>query len=271
MARRHRVALALLIGCAIAGCYKPNVRDGGLLCADAGVCPEGFHCAPDGTCHKGPKMACPAASPHIAPLCQPSSGSPCDPICQGGCECGRCNLVGTGLMCVPPGTKQRGDVCDVANDNCAPGNTCLAYCGAGKPARCYRFCGKGDVQDPSLCGGNNCDISVNPGGQPEWKVCEPPLESCNPIGDNNDCVAPTTYGCYVGPTGEPVCDCRGTVPGGAVCGFYNACLPGFSCLALQAGQDALCFKTCLLLTPDCPAATTCTPLPGNDTYGFCRP
>ena len=36
-----------------AGCYKPNIVDGGLRCADGGVCPEGFHCAGDGLCREG--------------------------------------------------------------------------------------------------------------------------------------------------------------------------------------------------------------------------
>ena len=215
-------------------------------------------------------MVCQGSSPRIDPICPTTLGSDCDPICQGGCECGRCNLVGNALMCMPVGTKKRGEVCDVANDNCVPGNVCIAYCGAGKPARCYRFCSKGATTDHSLCGGNNCDVPANPGGQPEWMVCEPPLEGCNPIGDNNDCAEPSTYGCYVGPTGSPVCDCRGTTPDDGVCGPYNSCVPGFSCVQLRPGEPALCVRTCRLTGSDCPGGAPCNQLPGNDTFGFCR-
>jgi hypothetical protein len=44
-------ALAVLLA---AGCYSANVPDGKLKCSADGKCPEGFHCASDGTCwHNG--------------------------------------------------------------------------------------------------------------------------------------------------------------------------------------------------------------------------
>jgi hypothetical protein len=166
-----------------------------------------------------------------------------------------------------PGTKKRGDICNAGADDCAPGNICINYCGGSKGARCYRFCGQGAAVDHNLCGGNRCDISVNPGSQPDWIVCEPPFETCDPIGDNRDCPEPSTYGCYVSQAGSPVCDCRGTYPEGGMCGPYNSCLPGFSCVQLASGTA--CYKTCRLNGSDCPPSATCTSV-GNDTFGFCR-
>ena len=64
----HRALAAWAILVAVmspgAGCFKPTIQDGGLLCAggaDGGVCPEGFHCSANGTCRKGPKVTCPPA------------------------------------------------------------------------------------------------------------------------------------------------------------------------------------------------------------------
>jgi hypothetical protein len=216
-------------------------------------------------------MVCQPSSPHVAPLpmCTPMPGTDCDPICQSRCECGRCNLVGTSLTCVPPGTKKRGELCNAASDDCAPGNVCVNYCGVDKGGRCYRFCGKGQTIDESLCDGTYCDITVNPGGQTEWLVCEPPFAACNPIGDNNDCPEPSVFGCYVGPNGPPVCDCRGTSPEDGPCGPYNSCVPGFSCVQLQGGV-ATCVRTCRRNGSDCPSGTFCSMLPGNIDYGYCR-
>jgi hypothetical protein len=45
--------LGLAMAMAISGCYSPNVPNGKLKCStDGNKCPEGFHCATDGTCWK---------------------------------------------------------------------------------------------------------------------------------------------------------------------------------------------------------------------------
>ena len=273
---RARAAWVVALGLGTAaGCYRPNIQDGGLLCADGGagadggVCPEGFHCARNGTCREGSPMVCTATSPRVKELCQAAPGTDCDPICQSRCDCGRCNIVGGALMCMPPGNKQRGELCNIASDDCVPGNICMNFCGGTRGARCYRFCSKGSTTDHSLCGGNYCDITMNPGGDPEWTLCEPPLEACNPVGDNGDCADPVALGCYVGPTGSPVCDCRGTAQEDQSCGPYNSCAPGLTCVRFQVG-DAFCLRTCRLNGADCTPPQVCAMLPGNDTFGFCR-
>jgi hypothetical protein len=264
----RRVAILLVIGAAGVGCYKPKIQEGGLRCAEGGICPEGFHCASDETCRQGDAaMGCSATMPHVDPLCPSQPGAACDPICQNGCACGRCNLSGTALTCVAPGTKKRGELCNFNNDDCAPGNVCIKDCG-DTIGRCYRFC-HGENKTDSLCEGNNCDLTLNDsGGNPTTQtICEPPIESCDPVVDSHDCADPA-LGCYVGPTGAPVCDCRGTAALGGSCGPYNSCIPGFRCV--RVGGLATCFKTCRIGGTDCTAPDSCGSL-GEDTFGFCRP
>ena len=250
-------------------CYKPNIQDGGLLCAEGGTpCPDGFQCR-DGKCHSGPAPVCQGGSRHIDPICTPLAGSPCDPICQSGCPCGRCSLVGTGPMCTPPaGTKMTGAVCNAVADDCLPGNVCLKDCG-GQVARCFRFCGNGNVSDESECHGQSCDVPVNnavDGGATNLTVCEPPTTTCNPVGDSGDCGS-AALGCYVTSAGETACDCKGTSQPGMSCdGPYNSCIAGYRCI--QIGTDK-CFQTCTIGGTDCTPPQVCTAAPGSPTYGYC--
>ena len=95
--------MVILLGGPQLACYKPNILDGGLRCADAGAkaCPEGFKCdrglcwRPDGSADR------PDAVPDVVdardasdaydgpcfealPGCTPGAGM-CDPVCQTGC------------------------------------------------------------------------------------------------------------------------------------------------------------------------------------------
>jgi len=256
-----------------AGCFKPTIQDGGLLCAggaDGGVCPEGFYCAANGTCRKGTKMACLATSPHIEPICAPDEGTDCDPICQSRCDCGRCSYNGTGLVCMPAGTKERGALCNPAADDCAPGNFCRRDC-RGTIGRCYRFCGNGG-NTRAVCEGQGCltKLSDALGNETELAVCDPPFEACDPVGDSGDC-ASTELGCYVSNTsgGGTACDCKGTGRPGEICGPYNSCIPGYRCVGLGL-NNATCVKTCRLgVATDCPSGT-CTSA-GGGLYGYCPP
>jgi hypothetical protein len=264
----RRGALALLIGLASAACYKPNIQDGGLRCADGGACPEGFHCAGDGTCRKGGAMICQIDSPHVDPICAPQPGDDCDPICQSRCECGRCNLSGTTLACTPAGSKQTGATCSPSADDCAPGNICLADCD-GKTARCYRFCASANGSDESVCGGQPCDVTVNDadGGVTSLTVCEPPAKMCNPVGDTVDC-GNDALGCYITSTGGTLCDCKGTAMPGKPCSVYNSCIPGYRCISFGGPATAACYKTCTINGTDCAAPSSCTHA-GSDPYGYC--
>jgi len=273
----HRTLAAWAILVAVmspgAGCYKPTIQDGGLLCAggaDGGVCPEGFYCSANGTCRKGPKMACPQAS-RVEQICAPDQGTDCDPICQSRCDCGRCTYNGTGLVCLPAGNTQRGAICTLgAQDDCAPGTFCRSDCG-GRIGRCYRFCGNGGSSRTDACDGGDCQIYLNDalGNPTQLAVCGPPVQVCNPIVDSNDCGA-LALGCYVEDrTGSTMCDCKGDKAPGAECDLFNSCIPGFRCLRPTAGANAICVKTCRRGGTDC-APGGCTPI-GSGDFGFCMP
>src|SRR3954469_11955795 len=104
-------ALVILAGGVPLGCYKPNVKDGGLKCnLDAGAgksCPEGFRCDmsmltcwrhPDGGVDRPssdgadapvdvPMEKPPDVCFDAKPNCTPTDAALCDPFCQTGCGC----------------------------------------------------------------------------------------------------------------------------------------------------------------------------------------
>lgn len=259
----------LVAAVAAGGCFNPKIVDGGLLCADGGICPDGFRCAADGTCKKGSATTCQPSSPHLQAICTPDPGNDCDPVCQSRCDCGRCNLTGTKLTCVPPGTKKRGDVCSPAADDCEPGNICLSDCD-GSFGRCYRFCGKGSVKHNEICDdGQECEIPVNDVNmaQTDLWVCPSPTKACNPVGDGAECGNPG-LGCYLDGSGvATVCECTGKSQPGDTCSFFNSCIPGYRCVSIGVAA-ATCRKTCTLGGSDCPSGT-CSSI-GGSTFGFCQ-
>jgi hypothetical protein len=256
--------VVLAAGWAGAGCYKPRIEDGGFRCTDGGACPEGFHCLGDGVCHKGAAMKCTAANPRIDPICAPERGNDCDPVCQSRCDCGRCNFVGGGLACVLPGNKQRGEVCNRNSDDCAPGNTCVPECAT--IGRCYRLCGTAGVGNDALCDGDPCNYTVGTIASGELLACQPPLPTCNPVGDSNDC-GHAELGCYVTSEGVLGCDCKGPGEPGGTCSTFSSCIPGYRCIEIGVRT---CYKTCRLGSTDCAPASVCTRLQGSgDVFGYC--
>ena len=282
---RHHLpaAFAILVAALLPGasCFKPTIQDGGLRCAggaDGGVCPEGFHCAANGTCVKGPKEVCSMAKPHVEPICTPDPGTDCDPICQSRCDCGRCTYNGTSLVCLAPGggvdagNQPAGAICTPGADDCAPGNICRLDC-RNRIGRCYRFCGNKGMKRTDACGGQGCQIFLNDalGNPTDLAVCDPPVQPCNPVGDSNTCGS-SELGCYIqDSTGDTVCDCKGIVAAGGDCGPFNSCIPGFRCLGLSATATPICVKTCRIGGTDC-APNACAPIGGGGgAFGFCMP
>jgi hypothetical protein len=315
---RGLVPTALALGIAAggiaaggAGCYRPNIKDGGLRCnLDAGAahaCPEGFTC--DMTtvqCWKGkheggvvdvpvdvpvempaPMDGGPDGPPpcfDARPNCDPSDAALCDPFCQTGCGCHEkctvnadggigCGQVVLGDLQMP--TSQLFDRCEPTSDNCLPGLLCVNDQCFG---RCYAYC-----RNDSDCPNSFCSRSV-PGG---LTVCDVPIaDNCVPtplgIGQSNNC--PGSLGCYISfnhPT-HTLCDCAGGTSQGMPCTGSRSCFPGLLCAdPTKDGGASICLKVCDL-DPDggagCPGNLPCQPYTGSSTsnpmnpkYGYCPP
>jgi hypothetical protein len=267
-----RIALLFVVA-ALAGCYRPNVQDAGLWCADAGskACPEGFHCGADRRCHAGPTTMCPSDAA-VMPLCSDQPlGAQCDPICQQGCECGqRCNLDGENLKCVASGSKVAGDYCNLMSDDCAAGLVCLKeQCSAEdagpQVGRCYRYCA-GDQH----CGGMMCNVQVISAAATPLSACQLPQRACDPVSATTTC-GNALLACYVVDSGGTYCECPGFAGPGEACGVFSSCVPGYRCVQ-QGVMTPRCRKVCRLGgSSDCPATSTCTQTPADATFGYCNP
>ena len=264
-------ALTVLLGMSLlTACYRPDIKDAGLVCGDGGTCPEGYRCGGDRLCHKGGAMCLPDAA--VAMLCSDQPlGQPCDPICQQGCECGRCNLDGEKLACVPSGSKLRGDSCNLGNDDCAAGLVCLLEpCSPASPdagtqlGRCYRYCA-GDQH----CDGTSCNVPIVTAAATTLLACQLPPRTCNPVvGGSNSC-GNALLGCYVDSNGSTFCECPGTAGDSEPCGVFTSCVPGFRCVQQGGGTTPRCRRVCRLGESDCASGVACTATPGDSMFGYC--
>jgi hypothetical protein len=258
---------------AAAGCYKPNLRDPPFVCAEAGKrCPDGFTCDPtDNLCHRGASQSGDGSSmctePTVARLCddQPASGQMCNPACQIGCDCGRrCNVGSNGqTFCTTVGTKTVGQLCAVANDDCAPGLICLQEACGNLLGRCYRHCDS-DAQ----CGTQFCQFPIP--GTSVFRACDQPAQSCNPV-ENTGCPSPA-LNCYLTSANETRCDCPSGLNHalGDTCQFYNDCMPGLICISNVGGlAGPHCHTACDTAAPVCPG-NTCIATMGSK-YSYCGP
>jgi hypothetical protein len=50
--RLNRVAMLLVVGFALAGCFSPRQPACAFSCAADGLCPAGYSCGTDGVCHR---------------------------------------------------------------------------------------------------------------------------------------------------------------------------------------------------------------------------
>jgi hypothetical protein len=283
-------ALAVVVVMAAAGgCYKPSILDGGFLCAPSGKpCPDGFQCGADQHCSVMPLLSVPdggtdALKPDTAPTCSeppvtalcdtgPAAGQACNPTCQKGCACGRCNVVGSTPACVPVGAVQLGELCTYGSDNCAAGLICLReQDGCGNPviARCYRHCTT-DAQCPgSFCQIPILDAQKNDTG---FKTCDVPPRDCDPV--NNTGCPSAALNCYFTSLNQTLCDCpTGTGKNGDVCAVYSDCAPGFVCISLSGSAGVAgphCHFECKVgVANNCPAGSTCMTTATSAKYGYC--
>jgi len=294
-------ALAILAGAVQLGCYKPNIKDGGLKCnLDAGVgksCPEGFKCDmsrltcwrnPDGGVDRpsdvvdGPvdgsmDMKSDVACFEVRPDCTPGPGM-CDPACQTGCACGtKCSVNTLGaLTCNTPHPLgfPRAVMQDcmepispgtaAQTDNCGPGLVCVDQ-GCAFP-RCFQFC-KNDGDCPTSA----CSRDLGTTAPSTQKVCEVPFaDTCVPLPQNSGC-GPASSGmaCYLSSTNpsHTICDCPfNALMANQPCMRSRDCVRGLVCVDKGNGATPTCLQVCKLSNngSDCPSVTpgSCHPYTG---------
>ena len=202
---------------------------------------------------------------------QPLVGDQCDPICQQGCECGRCNLRDDKLDCVPAGSKVAGDICNLGKDDCGAGLVCLNELCPEDPdagqqvGRCYRYCA-GDQH----CDGMSCNVPIMTAVAGAMRACQLPPRACDPVSATTTCGSPL-LGCYVESNGRLSCECMGTAVRDEPCDFLTDCAPGFRCVREGGAATPRCRRVCRLNGTDCMSGGTCTGTPGDATFGYCTP
>jgi hypothetical protein len=306
---RAWTAALLLAGVAAAGCFKPNIKDGGFRCnKDAGPgkdCPEGFRCNADQFCVKNPgdggvdKVDGPVdadgggdAGPppppcyDARPNCTPGPGM-CDPFCQTGCGCREKCSINTmeNLTCEPVGPGPTPPVygnCVFQSagspnqtDNCVPGQVCVEDNCA---KHCYQFC-----RSDNDCTNAACDREVVDGGQ---KVCDVPyVDNCVPLPiGNTGCTGGNTISCYLSSThpDRTLCDCPAGAGGSDdPCKHSRDCVRGLACVDRPDGNPPRCLQVCDRTATTGSAAcnsnpNACHPYYGNPMgtvahprYGYC--
>jgi hypothetical protein len=273
-------ALAALGALASVSCFKPNIEEGGFLCAADGKmsCPDGLRCGPDNRCYRTPPLVvdgggdtapvCTTAA--VTPTCAdgPAVGQACNPTCQTGCACGRCNVVGSKPTCVPPGTVPLGEVCMLGiSDNCAPGLICLQEECGNALGRCYQFCtSNAQCMDATICQIPVDDANNKPTG---FTTCDVPPHTCDPV-SNTGCPNPA-LNCYLTSLGQTLCDCPSkSGQNDAPCTIYSDCAPMFVCVTGVGGETtAHCHFACAVASPACPTGTTCMPAATGASFGYC--
>jgi hypothetical protein len=254
---------------AVAGCYNPNITDGGFLCGggDGGTrCPEGFTCnLNDHRCYKSGETTC---STQVTPLCQdpPKVGATCNPACQTGCACGRCNIEGSAPVCAASvGTKTLGQTCSPTNDDCQPGLICLLEGCGTQLGRCYQHC----TSTGQCHAGTACSIPILNGAAVDtgYRACDLAPQDCDPIGKTGCPNAALT--CYLDSAGATLCDCPNrTVAADGACSVFNDCAAGLVCVTPAGATTARCRPICLQSGQGgCPNGRRC--IADGARYGYC--
>jgi hypothetical protein len=270
MAWGHRRAILILTAALAAGCFRPNITDGGFFCTDAQACPEDFRCnLIDRRCYRGnggpEARVCGDAAPAVTPLCSdpPSGTQPCNAACQTGCGCGeRCAATGSppGVACRPIGPKMLGQACSLAMDDCGAGLVCVNECGTGGTVgRCLQFCRKDN--DSDCGGGRRCVIAVD--GTGTLMACQAPAAKCDPVAGSG-CPTPA-LACYLDEVPDTKCECQGAKAGGTTCALDTECVAGYQCVSFAA--QTLCRMICAMAT-DCTTGN-CTRTVAGAPFGYC--
>ena len=178
-----RIALLLVVA-ALVGCYRPDIKDAGLVCADGGRVSGGVPLRRGPAVPQGEKTHVPAGRGGGA-ACAAISRSVSSAIrsASRGASAAAATWTGTSCECVPSGSKVAGDFCNLANDDCAAGLVCLREpCSPENPdagsqlGRCYRYCA-GDQH----CDGMSCNVPIVSAAATPLSACQLPPRTCDPV------------------------------------------------------------------------------------------
>jgi hypothetical protein len=268
-AARRTVTLAASLA-AVVGCYRPSIEDGGFLCnTDGKPCPDGFSCV-QGRCMRGGADdggANNCTFDVVAQLCDDpaNAGEMCNPACQTGCPCGRCNVANGKSICTAVGTKMLGEKCNPTADDCGAGLICLGEMCGNHLGRCYQHCDK-DQQ----CTGNGslCQIPIldAQGLDSGYKVCDLATQTCDPIADTG-CPDPALH-CYLTSGDQTLCDCANRNQTlNQDCSLYNDCAPDMGLVCVTVSGVSRCMFACDQTAPVC-AGKPCVATGAK--YGYCQ-
>jgi hypothetical protein len=301
--RRYAAAAAVLLAwLGAAGCYRPNILDGGLLCNPADkACPDGFSCdlgtmtcvrmpghvdaavevQPDATDAKDGAVDTQIACYTPKSGCVTQGGSVCDPVCGTGCACHeKCSInpLNDAVGCkMPNGNLRRKALegCDPSGagtaqqiDNCDNGLFCVTDMALdGCANRCRQFC-----RVDADCTNATCSRALGS----SLKFCDVPLVTCDPVGPGarNACPGATAQGCYVS-AARPnltLCDCPlGAQVEGASCAETRECVAGLVCADSNGTGVLSCRRVCNLDSTGiaCPTGTSCHAYLGSTKFGYC--
>ncbi len=270
----RNVAFGIGVVLVALGCYSPNIAQGGFICGADGGCPDKFHCASNNRCYQGD------ASIDMLPVCnsdatvkakcatQAALGQSCNPICQTGCNCGWCGVVGGATACLTgsAGKKDVGGTCDPSKDSeCLPGLYCQPEnCPVGTTTgSCYRLCDPADTTD--VCGtGSACNVTAKKNGGGTFQFLKLCSAACDPVSQTSPS-CPSPFACYPSGATTTECDCAGTKGTGISCGLAEDCVPGETCVGPMNGT--ICRPVCTATAP-CASGTTCN-IPGGAASGTC--
>jgi hypothetical protein len=275
------LAAAALLAPVLAGsaCFKPNITDGGFLCAEGGVCPEDFTCEtgtntcwrmlPDGGLGgkggAGGKAGAGGVSGaggaggetcfEAKPGCEPSDGGTdadlCDPFCQTGCAGCRekCSVnSNSALTCNQVTSTRLKGVLEACTISSGGFDTQSDDCAPGlvcladgcSSGRCYQYCRKDED-----CGNAACDRPIGTSGQ---KVCDVPYADCNPVGSTSGCSGSAKVACYLSSSrpDHTVCDCPYmAVSTQNICERSRDCVRGLACAAVPGMSGTKwCLQVC---------------------------
>jgi hypothetical protein len=210
-----------------------------------------------------PDLATPPPPPDLTVwTCTPKL-SPCDPVCQTGCDTGSilpsCNVsvaTASGVQCQAAGAGQLGGACGAVTD-CAIGLSCLSTLTAG--GFCLPFC-RTDF-DCLHAGAGRCTWVAGAGGD----LCTEAIAACDPVAQTGCLMG---RGCYPDPIHGDVAECHAAGGGAQNAGCWNDydCKAGYACAGFVGGG---CQRTCLLgVAGQC--IGTCTPVSGwTGPWGVC--